>query len=80
MIDDQDVVTTMWIAQPLTLSPEPAADIAPQMPPVPAPPAMSALEVAWSAVRGCQRSADLPGLILAQMALELVDGAARRNA
>ena len=41
--------------------------------------AMGMREVAWAAVRERQRASDLPGLILAQMALELIDAAAHRR-
>lgn len=41
--------------------------------------AMSAREAAWAAVRGRQQAADLSGLVLAQMALELIDAAARHR-
>jgi hypothetical protein len=41
--------------------------------------AIGAREAAWAAVRGRQQTSDLPGLVLAQMALELIDAAARHR-
>jgi hypothetical protein len=41
--------------------------------------ALGMREAAWTAVRERQQASDLSGLILAQMALELIDAAAHRR-